>query len=67
MSKKTDKKFDCLRFKDEEQAKVAEEIGQLTVAEQVSYFRKRAASGPFAGWLRKATKATGQKVVSAIR
>jgi hypothetical protein len=67
MSKKAAKKFDCLRFKDEAQAKVAEEIGRLTVAEQVAYFRKRAESGPFGSWLRKATKATGQKVTSAIR
>jgi hypothetical protein len=67
MSKKTVKKFDCLRFKDEAQAKVAEEIGHLTITEQVSYFRKRTASGPFGSWIRRSTKAAGQKVASAIR
>ena len=67
MSKKAAKKYDCLRFKDEAQAKVAEEIGRLTIAEQVSYFRKRTASGPFGSWIRRSAKAAGQKAASAIR
>lgn len=53
MSKKPSKKeFDCVAFKREAQSKVYEETKDLSVKEQLVYFRKKAQSGALGKWWR---------------
>ena len=42
--------FDCLEYKRRAQAEIYEEIKDLSRAEQVEYFHRRAQSGPFGPW-----------------
>ena len=42
--------FDCLEFKRRVQAEIYEEIKDLSRAEQVEYFRRRADTSPFGPW-----------------
>lgn len=54
--KKTNKKFDCLTFKRKAQRRIYKKIKDLSPADEVKYFRGRAASGPFGEWWKKATE-----------
>ena len=42
--------FDCVEFKRQAQEKIYEEIKDLSIAEQLEYFRRKAASGPLGSW-----------------
>lgn len=51
MSKKIPKKeFDCVGFKRKVQAKIYDETRNLSLPEQVDYFRKRVESGSLGKW-----------------
>jgi hypothetical protein len=41
-----EKDFDCLKMKEEIQAKIYEEIKDMSAAEEIAYFRKAAESSP---------------------
>jgi hypothetical protein len=47
------KRFDCVAFKRRAQSKVYEDTRELTVAEQVEYFRRRAQSGALGPWWKR--------------
>lgn len=47
---KTDKEFKCVDFKHETQMQIYKEIKNLTMAEEIEYFRRRAESGIFGKW-----------------
>lgn len=57
-SMKTKKGFDCLAFKDRAQERIYEEIKELTVAEQVEYYNRRAERGPLGEWWRSLPRAS---------
>ena len=42
--------FDCIAFKRRVQSKVYEETKNLTLEDQVAYFRKKANSAPLGKW-----------------
>ncbi len=44
------KTFDCLEFKRRTQARIYEEIRDMTLDEQLEYFRIRAENGPLGEW-----------------
>ena len=45
--------FDCLEFKWKVQAEIYEQTKDLTVEEQIEYFRRRAEEGSLGSWWRK--------------
>ena len=47
------KTFDCVEFKRQAQARIYEEIKDLSADEQIDYFRHKAATGPLGDWWRK--------------
>ena len=47
-TKRNDKGFDCLAFKDRVQLEIYEEIRNLSRSELKEYFRTRVEAGPFA-------------------
>ena len=47
------KRFDCVAFKRRAQSKVYEDTRQMTVAQQVEYFRRRARSGALGSWWKR--------------
>ena len=47
---KAEKDFDCLRFKQQAQEKISEQIKNLTPAEQIEYFRQEAESSSLGQW-----------------
>lgn len=49
----TDKAFDCVAFKRQAQSRVYEDTRQMTMAEQVEYFRRRAQSGALGSWWKR--------------
>ena len=51
------KRFDCVAFKRRAQSKVYEDTRQMTVAEQVEYFRRRARSGALGTWWKSVSPA----------
>ena len=53
------KRFDCEAFKRRAQSKVYEDTRQMTVAEQVEYFRRRARSGALGSWWKRVSPAGG--------
>jgi pyridoxine/pyridoxamine 5'-phosphate oxidase len=50
MKKKIKKGFDCIKFKRQIQAKIYEEIKNMTAKEQIVYFQKQAESGSLGAW-----------------
>ena len=50
---KTEKKFDCLEYKEKVQAEIFEEIKGLTSQEQIEYFNRHAEKGDLADWWRR--------------
>ena len=44
------KTFDCLEFKRRTQARIYKEIRDMTLDEQLEYFRLRAENGPLGEW-----------------
>ena len=50
---KAEKEFDCIAFKRQVQKKVFDETKNLILRDQVSYFRKRANSGPLGKWWKR--------------
>lgn len=50
------KRFDGVAFKRKAQAGIYEEIRGMTSAQQLAYFRKKAASGPLAAWWKAAKR-----------
>jgi len=54
--------FDCLEFKRKVQAEIYEKTKNMTVEEQIEYFRQAAANGPFADlWKRIARTPRGEE------
>ena len=47
---KVEKDFDCLKFKQQAQDKISEEIKNLTPTEQIEYFRQEAESSSLGQW-----------------
>ncbi|MBI5307843.1 MAG: hypothetical protein HZB37_05825 [Planctomycetes bacterium] len=47
---KTDKEFKCVDFKHETQMQIYREIKNLTPAEEIDYFRRKAESSVFGKW-----------------
>jgi hypothetical protein len=45
--RKPGKSFDCVEFKRRAQAEIYEEIKGLTPEEEIEYFRREVATGPF--------------------
>jgi len=45
-----EKDFDCIAFKRQSQAKIYEEIKNLTPQKEIDYFRNKVEKGPFAEW-----------------
>ncbi|HEV2233816.1 MAG TPA: hypothetical protein VGW37_12165 [Terriglobia bacterium] len=41
------KRFDCVKFKRQAQAEIYREIEGLSPEEEIEYFRRRVAAGPF--------------------
>jgi len=58
---KTKKKFDCIAFKEEAQARIYEEIKDLSRQEQVDYFNAYVESGPLAEWWKKVVRGGGKQ------
>lgn len=50
MNRKKTKKFDCVAFKRDVQAKIYEETKHLSPPGEIAYFRDRAKSGALAVW-----------------
>ncbi len=48
--RKTKKTFDCLEFKRSAQLSIYEEIKGLSREDQLSYFHRRAETGPLGAW-----------------
>ncbi len=46
----TIKGFDCLEFKRSVQRRIYAEIKDLSTAEQIAYFRRKAEDGPLGKW-----------------
>jgi hypothetical protein len=46
--RKPGKSFDCVEFKRQAQAEIYQEIKGLTPEEEIEYFRRQVAAGPFA-------------------
>jgi hypothetical protein len=46
--RKPEEGFDCIEFKRKVQAEIYEEIKGLSPEEEIEYFRRRVAAGPFA-------------------
>jgi hypothetical protein len=59
----TNKRFDCVVFKRRAQSKVYEDTRQMTVAEQVEYFRRRARSGALGSWWKRVSTANVANIV----
>ena len=60
----TDKPFDCVAFKRRAQSKVYEDTRQMTVAEQVDYFRNRAQAGALGSWWKHVSPANVESMVA---
>ncbi len=45
--RKPAKRFDCIEFKRQAQAEIYQEIKGLTPEEEIEYFRRQVAAGPF--------------------
>ena len=50
--KKNNNGFDCIAFKREAQSKIYGEIKDFSPMEEMRYFRKKVAFGPFGKWWR---------------
>ena len=50
MKDRTETPFDCIAFKREAQAAIYEAIGDLSIEEQIAWFRQAAESGPLREW-----------------
>ena len=44
------KEFDCISFKRSAQEKIYEQIKGMTPAEEIAWFRRKVAAGPFGNW-----------------
>ena len=53
-----EREFDCIAFKRRVQSKVYEETKHLTLEDQVTYFRKKANSGPLGKWWKRLPSAS---------
>lgn len=60
----TDKAFDCVAFKRRAQSKVYEDTRQMTVAEQVEYFRRRAQSGALGSWWKRVSPSSAESMAA---
>ena len=71
-TKKSEKPFDCLKFKARAQAGIYEKIKSLTPAEEIEFFRHESETGPFAGFIKaidagKTATLDGADAVSVAR
>ena len=66
MSKnRAEREFDCIAFKRRVQRKVYEETKNLTLAEQVAYFRKKASAGSLGKWWKRLPSASPSQKLKA--
>ena len=56
-SKRKEKDFDCVAFKQDAQKRIYRELKDLTRAEELEFFESRTDKGPFADWLKKVREA----------
>ena len=52
-TKKTRKRFDCIKNKRDAQARIFEEIRNLSPSEEIAYFARTAETGPLGAWWKK--------------
>ena len=64
---KPKKKFDALAFKERVQAEIYEEIKDMTPAEQIAYFNRRAAQGPLGEWWKRIRRRSARAHAGAGR
>jgi len=50
---KSEKTFDCIAFKREAQARIYDEIKDMTPQQQIAYYRHAARNGPLGAWWRR--------------
>lgn len=62
---KAKREFDCIAFKRQAQGKVYEETKNLTLKDQVAYFRKKANSGPLGKWWKRLPSASPSQKLKA--
>lgn len=60
MATKTAKQFDCVEMKRQAQARIYEEIKDMTSEQRIEYWRRGAEEGPMADWWKKLRKAEVQ-------
>ena len=59
-----EKTFDCLKMKEEIQAKIYEEIKDMSVAEELAYFKKKAQGSAL--WRRLTTRDNARQKLTAM-
>jgi hypothetical protein len=58
---KTEKEFDCIAFKDRVQSEIYQDIKDMSISEQVQYYRDAVANGPFAEHWKKLSEETERR------
>lgn len=58
---KSKKKFDCIEFKEKAQARIYEDIKDLTPQQQIAYFNKRAENGPLGELWKRIRRESGKR------
>lgn len=61
------KQFDCLQMKHQVQEGIQEQIQGMSPAEEIAFFKKRSAEGPFAALWDKLEDSATQKTRSRTR
>lgn len=57
MTRKKD--FDCIAFKRKAQARIFEQIKDMSPREEIDYFNRSVLEGPFGDWWERAKKISG--------
>jgi len=57
-TKRAEKSFDCLAYKDAAQAKLQAQLAGKSHEEQIALINRLAEEGPFGDWLRRMTSPT---------
>jgi len=55
------KDFDCIEFKRAAQARIYEQIKDLSPEEELAYYHRAVEEGPFAEWWKRASAATAAR------
>ena len=65
MTSQVKKEFDCLEMKRDAQARIFEEIQDMSAQEQIEYFRHAIHSSRFREWWERAGKPSGGEIKQA--